>query len=94
MKIFKKTIEDNIKKDNLLEAKYLAREMYLITDFFNNISKISKKFLNLISYKGGITSMEEQKILKLNLKNLFELWNSCEISYKNRLQFLENLELM
>ena len=38
--------------------------------------------------------MEEQKMLKINLKNLFELWNSCEISYKNRLQFIENLELM
>ena len=46
MKIFKKTIEDNIKKDNLLEGKYLAREMYLITDFFHSISKICKKISN------------------------------------------------
>ena len=40
MKLFKKTIDDNIKKDDEFESKYLAREMYLTSEFLNRISNL------------------------------------------------------
>jgi len=39
MKKFKVTIEDQIEKDNKYESKYLAREIYLTTDFLGTLSK-------------------------------------------------------
>ena len=39
MKTFKKTIQDFIDKDNALESRYLAREIYFTTEFMYRISK-------------------------------------------------------
>lgn len=39
MKKFKKMVEDMISKDNVLESKYLSREIYMTTDFLTTIGK-------------------------------------------------------
>ena len=78
MKKFKKNIENAIDKDNGLEGKYLAREIFFLTDFVSNLNTDD------IDYKEALRNV---------FRELYEYWNIIEMSYEKRLEFFEEVEL-
>jgi len=78
MKKFKQTVESTIEKDNLLEGKYLAREIFFLTDFVSNLNTDD------MDYKEGLRSI---------FRELYEYWNLTEASYEKRMDFFDEVEL-